>query len=187
MLQELEHLAKENQKIQRAISERKPFISAQALEHEYLENVSRIDRVATFRGPKRSSHLPTAVQDSLEVAKSMRETKWLPGTDGYQRDLAKSMGRSMRNRCAPVPLLAVKLGYISVDMVRVAKGTRVVLGACVCRSCPSRHTLSLPSRIRLHDDQGAAKVYAFHISAFHMSSMQTGIVPCATFRTVPFQ
>jgi hypothetical protein len=115
MLQELEHLAKENQKIQRAISERKPFISAQALEHEYLENVSRIDRVATFRGPKKSSHLPTAVQDSLEVAKSMRETKWLPGTEGYQRDLAKSMGRSMRNRCAPVPLFAVKLGYISVD------------------------------------------------------------------------
>jgi hypothetical protein len=98
-LQELEHLANENKKIQRAISERRPFISAQVLEHEYLENVSRIDRLSTFRGPKSSAHLPAAVQESLEVAKAMRDTKWLTGSEGYHRDLAKSMARFMRSRC----------------------------------------------------------------------------------------
>jgi hypothetical protein len=97
-VQELVHLAKENLKIVKAIETRKPVYSARQMEHEYLENVSRIDRLSSFRGPASARHRPAAVSASLEVAKSMRSTKWLPGTDGYNRDLAKSMNRSRTAR-----------------------------------------------------------------------------------------
>jgi hypothetical protein len=119
-LQELKHLAKENLKIIRSIEMRKPVYSAQQFEHEYLENVSRIDRLSSFRGPAKAAHRPSAVSASLEVAKSMRNTKWLPGTDGYQRDLAKSMTRSYTPRCvsADAALSAIALVLLSVDHVR---------------------------------------------------------------------
>jgi hypothetical protein len=92
------HLAKENLKIIEAIETRKPVYSARQMEHEYLENVSRIDRLSSFRGPTSARHRPSAVSASLEVAKSMRRTKWLPGTDGYNRDLANSVNRSRAAR-----------------------------------------------------------------------------------------
>lgn len=84
-------MANENMKIKRAIDSRKPVYSARALEHEYLENVSRIDRLSTFRGPRNAVHRSSRVAASLEVAKSMRATRHLPGTDGYQRELARTM------------------------------------------------------------------------------------------------
>ena len=49
LLQELERIASENMKVVRAISARKPVYSAEKLEHEYLENVARIDRLRQYR------------------------------------------------------------------------------------------------------------------------------------------
>lgn len=87
-------MAHENMKIKRAIDSRKPVYSARALEHEYLENVSRIDRLSTFRGPRSAVHRSSRVAASLEVAKSMRATRHRPGTDGYQRELSRTMTRN---------------------------------------------------------------------------------------------
>jgi hypothetical protein len=103
LMQELESLAKENMRILKSIESTKLMHTSRKLEHDFLANVSHIDRLSTFRGPSSSRHRPSAVLESMQIAKSMRDTKWLPGTDGYQRDLAKSMGHSMKLRCAPVP------------------------------------------------------------------------------------
>lgn len=110
-MQELEQLARDNMKIKQAIESRKPVYSAQALEHDYLENVSRIDRLSTFRGPRSAVHRSSRVAANLDVAKSMRGTRHLPGTDGYQRDLARTMthrrSQSAHARYAPgAPLFA---------------------------------------------------------------------------------
>jgi hypothetical protein len=64
-VQELEHLAKENLKVRAAIQGRRPVYSAQRMEHEYLEHVSRVERLATFRGPKSAQHLPKQVRQSV--------------------------------------------------------------------------------------------------------------------------
>lgn len=94
-------MAKENMKIKQAIESRKPVYSARAMEHEYLENVSRIDRLSMFRGPRTAVHRSSRVAEALDVAKSMRGTRHRPGTEGYQRDLARTMTlkRSQSARC----------------------------------------------------------------------------------------
>ena len=92
-------MAKENMKILDAIATRKPAYCAATLEHEYIENVSRINRLSRFRGPATARHLPTQVAADTEVAKRMRASKCRPGTAGYQRDLAKSMTMARKPRC----------------------------------------------------------------------------------------
>lgn len=95
---ELEAVAKANLRIRDKIKSSKPVYSAQKLQHEYLENVSRIDRLSTFRGPATASHRSTRVKEHLEVAKSMRMSQHLPGTAGYQKELSRSMARSQSAR-----------------------------------------------------------------------------------------
>jgi len=51
--------------------------------------VARLERLAMFRGPASAQHRPKSVAASLEVAKSMRGTHCLPGTEGFQRDFVR--------------------------------------------------------------------------------------------------
>lgn len=91
ILQELAEHAKVALRMREKIESSKPVYSAQKLQHEYLENVSRIDRLSTFRGPRSASHRSTCVREDLNVAKSMRMSQHLPGTAGYQKELSRSM------------------------------------------------------------------------------------------------
>lgn len=89
--QELETLAKENLRMRDKIKASRPVYSVQKLQHEYLENVSRIDRLSTFRGPSSASHRASCVKENMDVAKSMRLSQHRPGTQGYQKELARSL------------------------------------------------------------------------------------------------
>lgn len=129
-------------KIRKAIETRKPVYSARALEHEYLENVSRIDRLSTFRGPRSAVHRSSRVAANLEVAKSMRATRHLPGTDGYQRVLSRTMTRNRSQSahawCAsvalhlPLDLASHQVDACSVTMMHVATSPQL-------RILPSAH------------------------------------------------
>jgi hypothetical protein len=109
--QELEDRAREGLRMQQKIVASKPVYSAQKLQHEYLENVSRIDRLSTFRGPRSASYRASRVSEHLDVAKSMRMSLHRPGTAGYQKDLSKSMkhqrsksARTSGRYCCPLIL-----------------------------------------------------------------------------------
>lgn len=87
----LEKEARDNMRMRDKIEAAKPVYSAEKLQHEYLENVSRIDRLSTFRGPSSASHRSTRVKEHLDVAKSMRMTRHLPGTAGFRQELSRSI------------------------------------------------------------------------------------------------
>lgn len=101
-MQELQDQAKENMRMRDKIEASKAVYSAQKLQHEYLENVSRIDRLTTFRGPASACHRSMRVKENLDVAKSMRMSQHLPGTFGYQKELSRSMKHS-RSQSARTP------------------------------------------------------------------------------------
>lgn len=101
-VQELENYAKANMRMRDKISAAKPVYSAEKLEHEYLENVSRIDRLCTFRGPSSASHRSMRVREHLDVAKSMRMTRHLPGSAGFRQELSRSI-KHQRSQSARTP------------------------------------------------------------------------------------
>ena len=60
----------------------------------------------------------------------MRDSKWLPGTAGYQRDLAKTMSKSMKQRCELASCLTFDCQLISSPKLKLE-------GARWHDSCPS--------------------------------------------------
>ena len=101
-VQELENHAKETMRIRDKIQAVKPVYSTEKLEHEYLENVARIDRLCTFRGPPSANHRSRRVRENLEVAKSMLMTKHRPGTSGFRSELSRSI-KQQRSQSARTP------------------------------------------------------------------------------------